>query len=155
MKKYTKNYENVTITLTSCMLCVSQFCNTNFITKHKKNYLRRSVILSKVAGHQSKILISIITSQVLFTFLRVFMWYKFVIHEILLNSWIELLGQFFQLIICSFTPSTLFRMGLFWTAHGLRGEGAKSSPSPKFVTHILNLWNLAQLYLTWGGSKNI
>ena len=115
------------------MWCVSQFGNTSFFTKHKKNCLRRSVILSNVEGHQSKTLLSIITSQVLFTFLRVLMWDKFVIQEILLNSWIELLGQFFQLI-CSFTLSTLFRMGLFWTAHGLsrgKGGGVKKVPFSK------------------------
>ena len=43
---------------------------------------------------------------------------------------------------------TLFRMGLFGATHGW---GAKKSPPPpslKSVTHILQWWNLAQLYLT-------
>ena len=30
----------------------------------------------------------------------------------------------------------------------LRIEGAKKPPSLEFVTHILQWWNLAQLYLT-------
>ena len=45
---------------------------------------------------------------------------------------------------------TQFRMWLFRAAHGLRegNEGAKKPPSLKSVTHILQLCNLAQLYLT-------
>ena len=45
---------------------------------------------------------------------------------------------------------TLFKMGLFGAAHGwgVGGGGeAKSSPSLKSSTHILQWWNLAQLYL--------
>ena len=34
-----------------------------------------------------------------------------------------------------------------------RMEGAKSPPSLKSLTHILQWWNLAQLYLTWRRSK--
>ena len=40
---------------------------------------------------------------------------------------------------------TLFRMGLFGSADG-RGE--QKAPPLKYVTHILQWWNLAQLYFT-------
>ena len=46
---------------------------------------------------------------------------------------------------------TLFRMGFFGAAHG-RGQGP---PSLKSVTHILQWWNLSQLYLTKNDPKNI
>ena len=46
----------------------------------------------------------------------------------------------------------LFRMGLFGVAHGW---GAKRPPSLKSVTHVLQWWNLAQLYLTLRESKKI
>ena len=42
---------------------------------------------------------------------------------------------------------TLFKMGIFGAGHGW-GGGQKGSPSLKSVTHILQWWNLAQLYLT-------
>ena len=42
----------------------------------------------------------------------------------------------------------LFRMGFFGAAYGW--EGAKSPPpNLKSVTHILQWWNLAQLYVTY------
>ena len=37
-------------------------------------------------------------------------------------------------------------MGLFWATHGWGGD--KETPAEKSVTHILEWWNLAQLYLT-------
>ena len=37
-------------------------------------------------------------------------------------------------------------MGLCGAAH--RWGGAKKSPSLKSITHILQKWNLAQLYIT-------
>ena len=45
---------------------------------------------------------------------------------------------------------TLFRMGFLRAAHGYGGRGGvvKRTPSLKSVTHILQLWNLEQLYLT-------
>ena len=43
---------------------------------------------------------------------------------------------------------TLFRMGIFGASHGSGGGGAKRPPSLKSVTHILQWWILAQLYLT-------
>ena len=46
---------------------------------------------------------------------------------------------------------TLFRMDLSGAAHGL-GK-AKKAPSLKSVTHILQRWNLAQLYLAQRRSK--
>ena len=49
---------------------------------------------------------------------------------------------------------TLFRMGFFGAAHGW-GRNKKAPPSLKSVTHILQWWNLAQLYLTQRRSKNI
>ena len=48
-------------------------------------------------------------------------------------------------------PLTLFRMGFFGAAHGCGGQ--KAPPSLKSVTHILQSWNLAQLYLTQRRSK--
>ena len=42
---------------------------------------------------------------------------------------------------------TLFRMGIFGAGLLMDG-GGKRSPSLKSVTHILQWWNLAQLYLT-------
>ena len=45
---------------------------------------------------------------------------------------------------------TLFRMGIFGAAHGSRG---KMAPSLKSVTHMLQWWNLALLYLTKRRSK--
>ena len=36
---------------------------------------------------------------------------------------------------------------------GCSRMGAKRSPSLKFVTHILQKWNLTKLYLTWRRSK--
>ena len=52
---------------------------------------------------------------------------------------------------------TLFRMGFFEAAHGWE---AKRTPSLKYVTHILQWWNLVQIYLslpclTVGGSKKM
>ena len=44
-------------------------------------------------------------------------------------------------------PITLFRMGIFGAAHGW-GGGQKGPPTLKSVTHILQWWDLAQLYLT-------
>ena len=44
------------------------------------------------------------------------------------------------------TILTLFRMGFFGAAHGW--GVAKRPPSLKSVTHIIQWWNLAQLYLT-------
>ena len=46
----------------------------------------------------------------------------------------------------------LFRMGIFGAAHGW-GGGQKGAPSLKSVTHILQWWNLAHLYLTQRRSK--
>ena len=46
---------------------------------------------------------------------------------------------------------TFFRMGLLGAAH-IWGE-AKKAPSLKYVTHILQWWNLAQLHFTKGRSK--
>ena len=43
---------------------------------------------------------------------------------------------------------TLFRIGISVAAHGWGGGGAKRPPSIKSVTHILQWWNVAQLYLT-------
>ena len=40
----------------------------------------------------------------------------------------------------------LFRMGIFGAAQGWGGQ--KGPPSLKSITHILQWWNLAQLYLT-------
>ena len=45
----------------------------------------------------------------------------------------------------------LFRMGFFWAAYGW--GGTFWPPSLKSVTHILQWWNLAQLYLTSGKSQ--
>ena len=42
----------------------------------------------------------------------------------------------------------------FWAAHGW-GGGAKRSPSLKYLTHILQWWNLAQLHLTIEDPKKI
>ena len=51
---------------------------------------------------------------------------------------------------------TLFRMGFFGAACWWgRGGGFKKAPSLKSVTHILQWWNLAQLYLTQEDKKNI
>ena len=47
---------------------------------------------------------------------------------------------------------TLFRMGFFGAAHGW-GEPKSHPPSLISVTHILQWWNLAQLYLTQTRSK--
>ena len=47
---------------------------------------------------------------------------------------------------------TLFRMGFFGAAHGW-GGGKKAPTSLKSVTHMLQWWNLAQLYLTQRRSK--
>ena len=41
---------------------------------------------------------------------------------------------------------TLFRMGIFGAAHGWGGRGQKGPPFLESVTHILQWWNLAQLY---------
>ena len=49
--------------------------------------------------------------------------------------------------ICISVTLTLFRMGLFGTAHGWGDK--KASPSLKSVTHILQRWNLEQIYLTY------
>ena len=46
----------------------------------------------------------------------------------------------------------LFRMGLLRSAYGWVGE-AKRPPSLKSFTHILQWWNLVQLYLTYKISK--
>ena len=46
---------------------------------------------------------------------------------------------------------TLFRMGFFGAAHRLGGQ--KGPPSLKSVTHSLQWWNLAQLYLIQRRSK--
>ena len=46
---------------------------------------------------------------------------------------------------------TLFRIHHFRDAHGW--EGSKKAPSLKSVTHILQWWNLTQLYLTKKRSK--
>ena len=48
---------------------------------------------------------------------------------------------------------TLFRMGIFGAVHGW--GRAKKAPSLKSVTHILQWWNLAQIYLAQRRSKNI
>ena len=45
------------------------------------------------------------------------------------------------------TPSPTKGMGLFGAAHEY-GGGSKRHPSLKSVTHILQWWNLAKLYLT-------
>ena len=54
---------------------------------------------------------------------------------------------------------TLFRTGLLGAVHGWGGGSKKPLPrtptSLKSVTHILQWWNLAQLYLTSSRSKNI
>ena len=49
----------------------------------------------------------------------------------------------------------LFKMGLSGDAHGWGVEegGAEKLPSLKFVTHILQQQNLAQLYLAQKGYK--
>ena len=46
-------------------------------------------------------------------------------------------------------------MGIFGAAHGWGGGGGQKNPLPslKSVRHILQWWNLAQLYLTWGRLK--
>ena len=46
---------------------------------------------------------------------------------------------------------TLFKMGFFGAAH--RWGGQIGPPSLKSVTHILQWWNLEQLYLIWKGSE--
>ena len=43
--------------------------------------------------------------------------------------------------------------GLFWGCSRM-GQGQKGAHSLKFVKHILQWWNVAQLYLTWRKSKN-
>ena len=53
-----------------------------------------------------------------------------------------------------FQHLTLFRMGIFWVAHGWGRRRAKSLPLLKIpVTHILQWWNVVQLYLTERRSK--
>ena len=48
----------------------------------------------------------------------------------------------------------LFRMGFLGAAHGCGGRGrAKRAPSLESVTHILQWWNLTQLYLAQRRSK--
>ena len=44
------------------------------------------------------------------------------------------------------------QMGLLGAGHGSE-KGKKLPPSLKSVTHILQCWNLAQLYLSWRRSK--
>ena len=53
-------------------------------------------------------------------------------------------------IFCNGFPLPLFRMGFFGANHGC---GGKRPPPLKPVTHILQWWNLAQLYLTQRRSK--
>ena len=48
---------------------------------------------------------------------------------------------------------TLFRMGFFGAFCRLGGGAKKAPPSLKSVTHILQWWNLAQLYFTQTRSK--
>ena len=48
---------------------------------------------------------------------------------------------------------TLFRMGFFGGCSRMGGGGAKRIPSLKSVTHILQWWNLAQVYLVQRRSK--
>ena len=43
---------------------------------------------------------------------------------------------------------TLLKIGLFGADHGLGGGVHKGPPSLKSVTHTLQWWNLAQLYLS-------
>ena len=57
----------------------------------------------------------------------------------------------FDVIFTKLNALTLFRMGFFGAAHGW---GSKKVPSLKSVIHILQWWNLAQLYLTQRRSKN-
>ena len=46
---------------------------------------------------------------------------------------------------------SLFRMGFWGAAHGWGGP--KRPPSLKYVTHFLQCWNFAQLYLTYRRPK--
>ena len=48
---------------------------------------------------------------------------------------------------------TLFRVGFFGGCSRIGVGGQKGPPSLKSVTHILQWWNLAQLYLTQRRSK--
>ena len=55
-----------------------------------------------------------------------------------------------NIYVCAYVyisdPLTLFRMGVFGAAHGWVGQIVP--PSLKSVTHILQWWDLAQLYIT-------
>ena len=62
------------------------------------------------------------------------------------SKWDKVLFQIRAVIL------TLFRMGFFGAAHGWEW-GAFWPPSLKSASHILQWWNLAQLYLTLGRSK--
>ena len=62
-------------------------------------------------------------------------------------DWIRINNDVFRMLL------TLFRMGFFGAAHGWGGRGAKRPPSLKPFTHILQLWNLAHLYLTQRTAK--
>ena len=66
-----------------------------------------------------------------FTF--IFTWYMFV----------RVFISFITVIMLA-----LFRMSAFGTVQGWGGAWQKGSPSLKSVKHILQWWNLAQLYLT-------
>ena len=50
---------------------------------------------------------------------------------------------------------TLFRMDFLGLLTDGKGSGQKGPSSLKSVAHILQWWNLAQLYITYGRSKKI
>ena len=59
----------------------------------------------------------------------------------------------FILVKCKWNSINPIQDGLFWGCSRME-EPKRPIPTLKFVTHILQWWNLAQLYLTQRRSKN-
>ena len=65
--------------------------------------------------------------------------------------WIVVISKTFSLVLPLLLSLTLFRIDFFGAAHGWRGGGRGGAFWPsslKSVSHILQWWNLAQIYLT-------
>ena len=77
------------------------------------------------------------------------------LHFIMSNSHSHVHDKCFFNVFDYFLPVSaliLFRKGFFGAPQGWRGA-RRSTPSLKFVTHILPRWKVAQLYLTRRRSK--
>ena len=115
------------------------------ICKVSSQYIEGSIEIMQFLYH---IIVKLLPGNMLFSSKTAYKksikyWYDNIVHEIHISrneklKWVRYSGTFYL---------NIFRMDFFGAAHG-EGGGQKDPHSVKSVTHILQWWNLAQLYLT-------